>query len=802
MGRYERFTGSLLWVALVAMLLTAAGGGTVHAFDGVIEGVAPLSIDLSAASLTIGPLEEVRAHIPAEHPRLFVRPESLDEFRAKQSRSMMAGIVWRNIRTQAMISAVRELPPEPPDARPGGVFDVVAWRAGITIASQILNDLHSMAFAFLMTGDEQYGRPAKELLLHVASWDPYGTSGRAKNDEVSMRLLYGLSRAYDWLHPLLNEEERALVQGSMRERGNDVYLTMRRIGFEETLRNNHLVRSMGFLGEAALAFMGELPEAEVWFDYIVSLFVVKYPPWGGDEGGWSQGVSYWQSYVSWVLEFLDAFKIATGVDLYEKPFFRNTGYFKLYAHPPGSKIGAFGDHSDSPPNEASARVLSHFATVYSDPALQWYAAEISGLGRIPVLPLNNFIAYVRVPESAEDMVSPELPPTLPQSRLFSDVGWALMNVDMADWENNVHVKFKSSPYGSFNHSHAEQNSFIIEAYGSPLAISSGYYPWYGSPHHATWTWESRSKNTILVDGEGQGVQSFEAKGSIVEARFGHHFDYVLGDATPSYEGRLDRYWRHVWFVKPNLILVYDELEAEGAHSYDWLLHSEQAMELDEANRRLRVPAETAHMWVSFVTPAELTFSETDQFTVRPEDRDADKPNQWHFTASTATDDGRGRFLTVLAPRPGAEVSDPPQTRAVATVGGDGAEIVSEGRVYTVAFRNASAAAVQVEGWTSDATGLVVWHENGKNGLMIVRGTYVERDGAEHFRSLVGPVDASLEWNCGDEGALNLQLPSDAPAHVRVHAECAPSAVIVNEQDLPTTEWSYDGTGSVEIRHTP
>ena len=55
---------------------------------------------------------------------------------------------------------------------------------------------------------------------------------------------------------------------------------MRRIQFEETLLDNHLTRSMGFLGEAAIAFMGDFPEAEVWFDYIVSPLRTPVPALG------------------------------------------------------------------------------------------------------------------------------------------------------------------------------------------------------------------------------------------------------------------------------------------------------------------------------------------------------------------------------------------------------------------------------------------------------------------------------------------------------------------------------------------
>lgn len=765
-----------------------------HLHRSTIDGFEPLNFDLSTGSLESPPLHELRAAIPEGRPRLFARPETIDELRAKPSVSPIAGLVWRNIQTRALGFQYSPLPPYPPDARPGGVLDITAWRRGIEIANDVVARLETLSFRYLIEGDTVSGEAAKRLLLHVSTWDPYGHSGREKNDEISMRLLYSMSRAYDWIHPLFTDAERLQVQEAVRERGNDVYATMRRGRFEERLLSNHLVRSMGFLGEAAIAFMGDFPEAEVWFDYIVSLFLVKYPPWGGDEGGWSQGVSYWQSYISWVLEFLDALKIATGLDLYQKPFLQNTGYFKLYAHPPKSKFGAFGDHSDVPPNSGSASVMSRLALEYQNPAFQWYVNEINGMGNVPAIPMNDFLGYILAPIGIVGSGRPQLPPEFPQSRLFSDVGWALMNVDMEDWQNNVHIKFKSSPYGSFNHSHAEQNSFQIEAYGSPLAIPSGYYPWYGSPHHAEWTWQSRSKNTILVDGRGQGVQSLDAKGEIVATSFGSQFDYVLGDATDAYLGQLGYFGRHLLFVKPNLILIYDQLKSDKpVATYDWLLHSLQEIEVDAPANRVLVNGDTAHMWVNFVTPESLTFHVTDEFPIAPEEREAHKPNHWHLTTTTLSVGGEANFLTSLVPRPNARIEDaPPLTTALSAEGGHAMSLTMDGTHYRIGFRDEKSGHVQLrfDGMQTDATAIVRWTPEESEavqdeGLIAVGVRSLQRDGVDEIRS-ASTVDLGIHWQRSDSdpgvGRLSLQMSGD-PKWLELAAPFAVERVEVNGHAL-------------------
>jgi len=43
---------------------------------------------------------------------------------------------------------------------------------------------------------------------------------------------------------------------------------------------------------------------------------------------------------------------------------------------------------------------------------------------------------------------------------------------------------------------------------------------------------------------------------------------VAGDATAAYEGRLKRFWRHIFFVKPDVIVIADEVEAARPSAFE------------------------------------------------------------------------------------------------------------------------------------------------------------------------------------------------------------------------------------------
>ena len=114
-----------------------------------------------------------------------------------------------------------------------------------------------------------------------------------------------------------------------------------------------------------------------------------------------------------------------------------------------------------------------------------------------------------------------------------------MHGDLADPKNDAYLVLRSSPFGSISHGHADQNAFVIEAFGEPLAIASGYYPWYSSPHHSNWTRETKAVNSVTIDGGiGQTKRRQDANGRIVRFLTGERYDYALADATAR--------WEHLW----------------------------------------------------------------------------------------------------------------------------------------------------------------------------------------------------------------------------------------------------------------
>jgi hypothetical protein len=127
---------------------------------------------------------------------------------------------------------------------------------------------------------------------------------------------------------------------------------------------------------------------------------------------------------------------------------------------------------------------------------RWYVKQQSGedYARLHIL---------LSPREYTSLVS--LPSTQPNGAFFPVVGWSAMHSSLTD-RNRTSVFFKSSPFGSINHSHADQNSFVMYSKGKVLAMDSGYYDYYNSPHWRDYYKTTKAHNAITFDGGwGQGL---------------------------------------------------------------------------------------------------------------------------------------------------------------------------------------------------------------------------------------------------------------------------------------------------------
>jgi len=150
------------------------------------------------------------------------------------------------------------------------------------------------------------------------------------------------------------------------------------------------------------------------------------------------------------------------------------------------------------------------------------------------------------------------------------------------WDRNaLWLCMDGGPFG-FGHQHEDKLSVILTAFGRPLLVEGGVYT-YDASEWRRYVLSSRAHNVVLVDGLEQNRRHEPRSTYVVKTPLPHVWESndTFDHAAARYdEGwgpdavRLARQTRHVFFLKPDLFIIADELESldGAAHSYEALFH--------------------------------------------------------------------------------------------------------------------------------------------------------------------------------------------------------------------------------------
>ena len=306
------------------------------------------------------------------------------------------------------------------------------------------------------------------------------------------------------------------------------------------------------------------------------------------DGAWSEGVQYWEYGPSYFLRFLEALKTSGTADYYPRyDWLKKAGYF---AHPLLASRAAS--------RRREFRRLLHRAR--GAPVARRLSL-LPGGRRLPQRPLPGLSpTRLATPQpykfSWMDFIAwdPSVKPAdfreLPTFKHFDDSGFVMMRSSWRDdatlvgfrcgpapgHRNQKHpLRLERRGFGP-GHQHPDINSFSIFAHGKWLAIDPGYV-------HMKMTAEH---NTVLVNGHGQAgagrewldfmaFESREPAPAILRAETHPDYDYVTGDAGNIYvdEARLASFRRHLLFLKPDVVVVADDLVAKAPSRFEWLLQA-------------------------------------------------------------------------------------------------------------------------------------------------------------------------------------------------------------------------------------
>ncbi|MCS0588722.1 DUF4962 domain-containing protein [Massilia norwichensis] len=446
---------------------------------------------------------------------------------------------------------------------------------GIDEASR---QLEAAAILWRLKKDPVYLKEAFKRGDQMAALSPQGPTSQTNQDQATRQIALSLVKAVDLLAGDLDAERKESWLKIVRVRANEMFNTLAadKGRLDQNPYDPHGNTLLGYMALISTLALGEVPEAQKWFDFSFRAHAAMPDPWSGQEGGYANGTAYAEYAAGYMIALWDPIRQATGVNLYAKPWTVGFMDFLIQFVPPGAPVHAFGDGSETKPDP---RVLLALANRMVSPRAAWYASKLKATEDA----LSVLEAPYPMPVAGTKR---KIPPS--NSAWFPSIGWVAMHSDIGSSKDTA-LYFKSSTYGSFNHSHGDQNGLLLNVAGKALLVKAGWYDWYGSPRWKDWYHQTRSQNAITFDdGKGQLVDGYREQllrnGRITRFTARPDYDYAEGDATPAYGGQLTQARRQIVYLHdPNAFVVRDLLAAKAPHTYEFNVHAPGMMKVEDTD---------------------------------------------------------------------------------------------------------------------------------------------------------------------------------------------------------------------------
>jgi len=324
--------------------------------------------------------------IRAGHPRLYLTSDDLPSLRAAREIGLR-GRIWRNMIASA--DWCRQQPPRTEwiaTAADDPQFENLYDR--FYAAMHDLAIVETLAFTAVLSepAANPYVTPARDWLLAAAKvWghEKDNPPDQSKAYAV-MRITKGLAVGYDLLYEHLTPAERDQVRGALVGVMNSYFTFFQApTTAGEGYNKHHGSVDAAPFGVAALALLGEVPQAEEWLELAIAKHVDYLLPEALTPSGTSdQSSNFWASTVLYRIQLIDALERVTGRNLLREFPRALPGHIALAAV-------AGPQPADLTTNECERSVI--FGPNYGQ--LNYWSPELVYLARVHRRPIYQYLAF-------------------------------------------------------------------------------------------------------------------------------------------------------------------------------------------------------------------------------------------------------------------------------------------------------------------------------------------------------------------------------------------------------------------------
>jgi len=449
-------------------------------------------------------------------------------------------------------------------------------------------DLANRIFLYLLTGEREVYDSALQTLRQTM-----------ENPGDAFRTTFNLAVAYDWLYGELDEETLVALRGLLNQRGRQGYeeLALYEVYPASTYGWNIFADDFCNTAAAGAALFGDVPNVGPWLRFVLEKTRTVTTALGAD-GVSPEGICYGGFFTENYAKTAVLVRDLLGWDfLADNAYLQNVRNFYVYSMLPLSRLGL-------PQGEAASRwvhlpfadsvrynwygpdtFLRLAASIYRDPVAQWAAKVQNDRGTAArISTFLNFAWY-------DPGVDSEPPDGLPTTHHFADKDVVTMR---SGWDGDESMAtFKCGPHAGHHalrnypqcigggHMHPDAGAIMVYAHGDYLLCDTGYTRKF-----------TAYRNTIVVngigqtgepDGDGDWFECTELRREkraprLLRVDIGGDMDYLIGDVAPAYEleAGLQKFLRHVLYLKPDCWVLVDELVCGETSTFDLYFHSHGA----------------------------------------------------------------------------------------------------------------------------------------------------------------------------------------------------------------------------------
>ena len=555
----------------------------------------------------------VMGDVPA-HPRVLLTPRRIQELRsASASSPFLAALVAkaRDLRSAVAYSSFA--------GENISLMSPVSVFPGLpqyfSLLENYSNAIAFNAIEYRLNGDQAALTTARRGLLIISNWPTWtppwfkahGLHTYYEVGVVSQRLAVG----YDLIADQLTLAEKEEITDGLWRNGIkptvEEYFTNNRMPIAAS---NWMANSLGGALAAVVALYGDLPNWNARLGTALSELAVDYDrlldglfPGDGSE---AEPAGY-QEFAMEGISFGMAALHSLGIRPPGTAKVLQSFWWPRYAETNPSLVLDTGDFG------GQLRALSGFAWEAehsSDASLRAFydtAEEGSLLGVAKVQ------ATGRALEAAPGLLdltccSRIATPASPQppSRIFPDRGSAVLR---SGWKpTDTVISIRVGPW--FNHEHHDQGTFQVAAFGRKLISEAGYADYYKDPNYKSYFKQASGHNTVLIDGNPFSQPGEEGRYWKALAHYPHFtarllspaVDYLSAELTEAYGGVLTGFQREFIFLKPDVLIILDRLQAPSPHRFDWLLHVPLGAETGARGPNASITAGSASATLTSIGP--------------------------------------------------------------------------------------------------------------------------------------------------------------------------------------------------------